>query len=105
MTTAIEAIQQDFPFDEIRDENGNYFSSVADAMKAGYQKSQIWSVVHGDGVGPNGEDVYTYGPSFHYVNVIGYIATNEHHNNNTYYDELLDRHEWEVVEGYIEIKA
>jgi len=91
MTTAIEAIQQDFPFDEIRDATGNYFASVADAKKAGYQESQIWSVAIGDGEGPNGEDVYTYGPSFHYVNVMGYIATNEHHDDETYYDELLDR--------------
>ena len=100
MTTAIGAIQQDFPFDEIRDATGNYFASVADAMKAGYQESQIWSVVIGDGVGPNGEDVYTYGPSHHYVNVMGYIATKEHHNNETYYDEFLDRDDWDWQEAF-----
>lgn len=90
MTTAIEAIQQDFPFDEIRDATGDYFRSVADAMKAGYQESQIWSVAIADGEGPNGEDAFTYGPSHHYVNVMGYIATNEHHDSNTYYEELVD---------------
>ncbi len=90
MTTAIESIQQDFPFDEIRNATGDYFASVTEAMKAGYQESQIWSVAIADGEGPNGEDAYTYGPSFHYVNVMGYIATKEHHDDETYYEELLD---------------
>ena len=79
----IRFFQQDFPFNEIRHETGNYFRSVEEAMKAGYQKSQIWSVAIAD-------DSYTYGPSHHYVNVMGYIATNEHHDSNTYYEELVD---------------
>ena len=90
MTTAIESIQQNFPFDEIRNATGDYFASVTEAMKAGYQESQIWSVAIADGEGPNGEDAYTYGPSFHYVNVMGYIAPKAHHDAETYYEELLD---------------
>ena len=93
MTTVdweIRYFQQDFPFDEIRHKTGDYFRSIGEAIKAGYQESQIWSVAIADGEGPNGEDVFTYGPSFHYVNVMGYVATKEHHDDNTYYEELLD---------------
>lgn len=86
MTTVsweVRYFQQDFPFNEIRNETGDYFASVTEAINAGYQKSQIWSVADSEGA-------YTYGPSHHYVNVIGYVATTEHHDDNTYYEELLD---------------
>ncbi len=72
-----------FPFDEIRAEpNGDYFDSVADAMAAGFDLDQVWSVVHGDG------DSYCYGPSHHYVNLLGYVATTERHDGDTYYIEV-----------------
>ena len=78
-------IEGDFPFQEIRDEvvggNGDYFDSWADAKKAGFDDDQIWSVTHGD------EDVYSYGPPHHYVNLVGFIATNERHDGATYYIE------------------
>jgi hypothetical protein len=32
----------------------------------------------------------TYGPPGHFVNVIGYIATAEHHDNDTYYQEAFE---------------
>ena len=70
----------DFPFEEIRDSDGNYFQSYADALLAGYDDDQIWSVVHGD-------ESVTVGPPHHYVNVLGYIATKERHNGMTYYHE------------------
>lgn len=73
----------DFPYEEIRKPCGNYFNSWAEAKAAGYENKQIWSVVEY-------EDVLTYGPPHHYVNVIGFIATREHHDDNTYYEESLN---------------
>ena len=72
--------EEDFPFEEIRDRNGDYFHGVQEAMNAGYGLKQVWSVTEGEGI-------YTYGPPRHYVNVIGYIATKEYHDNDTYYEE------------------
>lgn len=71
---------QDFPFEEIRKPNGDYFDTAEDAMAAGYAESQVWSVIEGEGT-------YVYGPSHHYINRLGYIATKEHHDGNTYYHE------------------
>jgi len=71
---------EDFPFEEIRDENGDYFSSAWQPLKLGYKITQIWSVAEHDGT-------WCYGPPFHVVNVIGYIATTERHDNETYYEE------------------
>lgn len=70
----------DFPYAEIRTESGDYFASVSDAKDAGFSENQIWSVgVH--------EDTWVYGPPHHYVNVIGYVATKETHDNDTYFEE------------------
>ena len=82
-------IQGDFPFEEIRDDvcggNGDYFDSPEEAMKAtGYDRNKIWSVVISD---DDDDGVTTYGPSHHYINVIGYIATKEAHDGNTIYEE------------------
>ena len=79
--------QKDFPFDIIRDEicggNGDYFDSPKEAMLAtGLSEKHIWSVVTGDE-----DNVWTYGPWHHYINVIGYIATKEAHDGDTYYEE------------------
>lgn len=74
---------EQFPFEEIRDPNGDYYASAPAAVAAGHRLSQVWSVVESDGS-------YTYGPPYHYVNVIGFIATEEHHDNDTYYHEDLD---------------
>lgn len=70
----------DFPFEEIRDANGDYFTTAAQAMAAGYDADQVWSVVESDGT-------YTYGPSHHYVNLVGFVATKERHDGETYYHE------------------
>lgn len=72
---------QPFPFEEIRQSDGNYFDTWAQAKAAGYDDNQIWSVVGGD------DDIFTYGPPYHYVNVVGFIATNERHDGDTYYEE------------------
>ena len=85
MTTTIH--EKMFPFDEIRAKpHGDYFDSVSDAMEAGFDLDQIWSVVHGD------DNSYCYGPHLHYVNLLGYVCTNERHDGNTYYIEVDD---WE----------
>lgn len=79
---------EDFPFEEIRKPNGDYFKSAAEAQKAGYSLDQIWSVIESDGC-------WTYGPSHHYINAVGYIATNEQHDGNTYYHEPEEESEEE----------
>jgi hypothetical protein len=70
----------DFPFDEIRDKSGDYFSSPQAAMAAGFDADQIWSVIECDGT-------WSYGPVGHVVNLIGYVATAERHDGETYYHE------------------
>ena len=76
--------EEEFPFEEIRDKNGDYFSTVADAKKhTGYDESHIWSVTEC-------ENTWSYGPSHHYVNLIGYVVTHEAHDGNTYYEENFD---------------
>lgn len=77
--------QQDFPFEEIRKADGNYFDSWAEAKAAGWDDDQIWSIVEGDG----DEETWVYGPPHHYVNVLGFIATNERHDGDTYYEETF----------------
>lgn len=83
----MEYIEGDFPYEEIRDHNGDYFRSPDHAMTVtGLSENHIWSVTEGD------EDVsvFLYGPSHHYINLIGYIATKEEHDGNTYYEEKID---------------
>ena len=70
----------DFPFEEIRLPSGDYFNSMAEARGYGHDQNQIWSVVEG-------EDTWTYGPAHHYINVIGFVATIERHDEDTYYHE------------------
>ena len=72
---------EEFPFDEIKDKHGDYFRTI-DLAKTltGYDESHIWSVTESDGT-------WCYGPSHHYVNLIGYVVTHEAHDGNTYYEE------------------
>ena len=87
--------EQEFPFEEIRDEHGDYFLTVADAKKhSGYDESHIWSVTESDGT-------WSYGPSEHYINLIGFIATHEAHDGNTYYEEKDWRKQEELEEAKI----
>jgi hypothetical protein len=72
--------ETEFPFEEIKDINGNYFESATHALEHGFDENQIWSVVEEN-------DTFIYGPSHHYINLIGYIATKEHHDGDTYYEE------------------
>lgn len=77
----------EFPFEEKRDHmTGDYWPTARDAIKAGFNLSQVWSVTETDGV-------FCYGPPHHFVNVLGFIATEEHHDGNTYYEEPEDDEE------------
>lgn len=72
--------ETDFPYEEIKESNGDYFFSPEAAQKAGFNLNQIWSVAEED-------NVFTYGPHYHRINVIGYVATQETHDSDTYYIE------------------
>lgn len=79
--------RKDFPFTQIKDEvwggHGDYFNSAEEAMLAtGLSEKHIWSVIEG-----NEDGVYTFGPSHHFINVLGYVATKEPHDGDTYYEE------------------
>lgn len=84
-------IFSEFPFEEIRRRDGNYFDTAEDVMKAGYKESQIWSVTESEGT-------YTYGPFFHYINRLGYIATREHHDGETYYHDESGKEDFDNEE-------
>jgi hypothetical protein len=75
----------DFPFIEIKDSAGDYFSRAAvagsTALAMGLSVNlNVWSVAEDDGI-------FTYGPWYHYVNVIGYVITEEAHDGETYFEE------------------
>lgn len=78
-------INTDIPFEIIKKPNEDYFASVEEAQQAGFALNQIWSVSEQD-------HEFCYGPSHHIIDVIGYIATNETHDGETYYtvDESAD---------------
>lgn len=70
----------DFPFEIIKSPNEDYFANVAEAQAAGFELNQIWSVVEVD-------NTFTYGPAGHIFDVLGFIATKEKHDGETYYTE------------------
>ena len=90
--------KQDFPFvehsrlDENGDQSGDYADTQKELRERGYAESQIWSVIEGDDDHIYGQRIstYIYGPSGHFVNKIGYIATEEHHDGDTYYEEEME---------------
>lgn len=75
-------IFEGFPFEEIRKPSGDFFDRLYEAKQAGYDEDQIWSVTECDGA-------WCWGPSRHWVNLIGYVATNERHDDDTYYFEYV----------------
>ena len=78
----MKVIESDFPYEEIRRESGDYFSSWQEAKDAGFDDNQIWSITECEGT-------FCYGAPHHYVNHIGHIATNERHDFETYYEETI----------------
>jgi len=71
----------EFPFEE-----QNRYDTMREALGAGWLETQIWSVVVHD----DEDNTWTYGPTHHYVNVMHFTATKEHHDGNTYYHESGD---------------
>lgn len=84
MTTIHE---KEFPFTELRTPTGNYYDNKTEMELAGFAKTQMWSVVEADA--DDGSEYLSYGPADHYINLLGYIATAEHHDENTYYVECI----------------
>ncbi len=79
----------EFPYEEIREPDGNYFSTYENALlEANGNAFHVWSVVSTETDG--GDLVFTYGPGKHYVNVIGWICTQETHDGDTYYEERIE---------------
>ena len=77
---------EDFPYKEFRDEQGDYFQTAAfaqqAAVNAGYSERHVWSVVE-EG------DYYIYGPSQHYVNVLGFIYSDTPNKGEYYFEEVI----------------
>lgn len=85
-----QPIESDFPFAEIRQESGDMFDTAEEAMKfTSYDDSHIWSVGDCDDEEYGGEryGFAMYGPSHHYINILGFIATKERHDGDTYFTE------------------
>ena len=78
--------KKDFPFKEKRKESGDFFDTIEEVKALGYSEDQIWSVVCSD---EDDTSTFVYGPSEHWVNRLGYIATKEKHDGNTYYEETI----------------
>jgi len=75
--------ETDFPYTEVREPSGNYWQTIQQALDAGHSEDQIWSVCAEDVA--DDAVAWTYGPSHHYVNLIGYTVTQERHDGETYY--------------------
>ncbi|MAD95695.1 MAG: hypothetical protein CML33_09410 [Rhodobacteraceae bacterium] len=77
----------EFPFDEIRDSNGDYFETITQAMvQTGLGSNHIWSVTCDDHEKDDWQ-VFITGPKHHIVNLLGYVVTREPHDGDTYYIE------------------
>jgi len=82
--------QSDFPFEEIRNEE-NYFDTVAQAEQiTGYTRDHIWAVIETEDDGDENVYWFTYAPSSHFINVIGYVVTHETHDGETYYEKAIE---------------
>ncbi len=79
--------EKDFPFIQLKTPTGDYYDNRTEMALAGFQESQMWSIVEADA--DDGTEYLVYGPVHHYVNLIGYVATAEHHDSNTYYNECV----------------
>lgn len=76
-----------FPFNELRMPSGDYYDFPDQLITAGFENSQVWCVT--TDYGEDGSEWFYYGPPIHYVNVLGYIGTAEHHDGDTYYEECV----------------
>lgn len=80
-------INAEFPYRELRMHDGDFYDNKTQLELAGFDKSQMWSIV--EATADNGDELYLYGPVHHYCNLIGYIGTAERHNGKTYYAEVV----------------
>ena len=81
--------EKQFPFDEIKRNDGEYFGTAKEAMTAtGLDISHVWVIIESD-TGNDNEYCYTTSPPHHHINKIGYIATQEPHDHQTYYNERV----------------
>lgn len=78
---------EDFPFNELRKHDGDYYQNQRELEHAGFEESQMWSVT--EATSDEGDELYIYGPVHHWVNIVGYIGTAEHHDGETYYEETV----------------
>tara|TARA_R110002110_G_scaffold226672_1_gene441005 strand:- start:236 stop:514 length:279 start_codon:yes stop_codon:yes gene_type:complete len=89
MGAIIMIYEKQFPFDEIKRNDGEYFDTAKEAMTAtGLGSSHVWVIIESD-TGNDNEYCYTTSPPHHYINKIGYIATQEPHDHETYYNETV----------------
>ena len=79
--------RKDFPFNELKTPTGDYYDNTSEMELAGFKESQMWSIVEAEGADNSGWLIY--GPVHHYVNLRGYVATAEHHDGETYYEECV----------------
>ena len=77
---------EEFPYEEIRRADGNYFDSWSEVSDAGYSYRQTWCITSSDS---EQGTWFCYDNAPHFVNVLGFIATNEHAKPGEYYEELL----------------
>lgn len=77
----------EFPFQELRMPNGDYYDNQVQMQNAGFIQAQMWSIV--EATGEDNSEWYVYGPADHYVNLVGYVATAEKHDGKTYYNECI----------------
>ena len=79
-------MKKDFPFKEIRKKSGDFFHTLEEVKALGYTEDQIWSVL----IAENNEGyTYSYGPCDYLLSRLGYVATKEKHDGNTYYEETI----------------
>ena len=79
-------MKKDFPFKEIRKKSGGFFHTLEEVKALGYTEDQIWSVL----IAENNEGyTYSYGPCDYLLSRLGYVATKEKHDGNTYYEETV----------------
>ena len=80
-------MEDEFPYEEIRDPDGNYFLYYEDVIDAGYCEEQVWTVVSTD----TDEGIwFAYDSTRRIVNVLGYIATKEHAVPGECYEEFVE---------------
>ena len=80
-------IYDPFPYTELRKPDGQYYDNPTEMLRAGFVPSQMWSVIEAEG--HDGSEWVITGPVHHYINLLGYCATAEHHDENTYYHECI----------------